>query len=57
MDAYQDVMLDIKRPSSTSSTGDKEHRMPAIKVTAMPGKHVPSGIVTTVNDFLKAVRP
>lgn len=48
-------MLDIKRSSFTSS-GDEEHKMPAIKVTAMPGKHVPTGIATTFNNFLKAVR-
>lgn len=32
-----------------------EPRKPAFKVTAMPGEHVKPGILSTLNDFLKAV--
>ncbi|KAK2765189.1 hypothetical protein FQN54_008888 [Arachnomyces sp. PD_36] len=57
LDKYQSVMLDIKEPSSSIATPIQEHKTPAIKVTAMPGKHVPTGIATTLNNFVKAVPP
>jgi hypothetical protein len=45
-------MLDIK-PNPPPSVQMPE--MAAIKVTAMPGKHVPPGMLNTLNDFIKAV--
>ncbi|KAK3070678.1 hypothetical protein LTR53_010021, partial [Teratosphaeriaceae sp. CCFEE 6253] len=49
VDFFQNMMLDIK-------TGG-EGRVPAIKVTGMPGKHVPDGMLSMANDLLKAVPP
>ena len=46
LDFFDDIMADIK------SGGEKK---PAIKVTGMPGKHVPPGILSTMNDLLSAV--
>lgn len=45
------MMVDIKKKE-----GGQSNKTPAIKVTGMPGKHVPSGIVGTLNDMVKAVR-
>ena len=36
-----------------ASNGDKGK--PAIKVTGMPGKHVPPGVLGTLNDIVNAV--
>ncbi|OBT81121.1 hypothetical protein VE02_10224 [Pseudogymnoascus sp. 03VT05] len=54
LNIYQSLMLDIK-PNPSSSSQMREFA--AIKVTAMPGKHVPPGILSTVNDFIEAVPP
>ncbi|KAK4897567.1 hypothetical protein LTR27_004711 [Elasticomyces elasticus] len=52
LDFFQNMLLDIK----TSSAGS-ESKVPAIKVTGMPGKHVPDGVLGLANDLLKAVPP
>ncbi|TLS23894.1 hypothetical protein PpBr36_08343 [Pyricularia pennisetigena] len=55
---FQDLLLDIDNTSSSSSTAAAERsRRPAIKVTGMPGKHVPPGVLSTANDVLQAVPP
>ena len=46
LDFFDDIMVDIK------SGGEKK---PAIKVTGMPGKHVPPGVLGTLNHLLSAV--
>ncbi len=55
VECFQSLFLDIA-PSATPSSSTSSRRA-AIKVTAMPGKHVPPGILTTVNDILGAVPP
>ncbi|GKT40993.1 UPF0173 metal-dependent hydrolase [Colletotrichum spaethianum] len=52
LDFFQDLQLDITRSASES-----QDKHPAIKVTGMPGKHVPPGPLSTANDFLQAVPP
>jgi len=52
LDTFQSMMVDIK--SSSQAQGSKA---PAIKITAMPGKHVPTGILSTLNDLAGAVPP
>lgn len=32
-----------------------KERVPGIRVTGMPGKHVPNGVLGAANDFLNAV--
>ncbi|TVY75777.1 hypothetical protein LSUE1_G004478 [Lachnellula suecica] len=51
LDAFQSMMVDIHQGSKDGS------KVPAIKVTGMPGKHVPPGILSTLNDLAKAVPP
>jgi hypothetical protein len=43
------MMVDL---SSLSTPG----KIPRIKVTGMPGKHVPTGVLAAANDLLNAVR-
>ncbi|EFE43486.1 hypothetical protein TRV_01748 [Trichophyton verrucosum HKI 0517] len=43
------MLIEIKSKEATSK------KEPAIKVTAMPGKHVPPGPLSTANDILKAL--
>lgn len=49
LDHFEDAILDI----SSASNG----RKPAIKVTGMPGKHVPPGPLNIANDLLNAIPP
>ena len=48
LDFFESMLVDIS-PKSRSKN------QPCIKVTGMPGKHVPPGVLGTMNDFLKAV--
>jgi len=50
LDFFEHMMVNV---SSTSASG----KIPRIKVTGMPGKHVPSGVLGAANDFLHAVPP
>lgn len=52
LDTFQSMMVDIK----PASHEQKPNKVPAMKVTAMPGKHVPPGVLGTMNDLMKAVR-
>jgi len=49
LDFFQDMFVDIK------SSGGGEGKRPALKVTGMPGKHVPPGVLGTLNDLINAV--
>ncbi|KAH7065051.1 beta-lactamase-like protein [Macrophomina phaseolina] len=52
LDFFDDMFLDVKRPAGA--------RVPAVKVTAMPGKHVPpgpAGALKAANELLQAVPP
>ena len=40
-----------------TSGADPNRKVPRIKVTGMPGKHVPPGVLGTANDILHAVPP
>ena len=46
LDFFDDIMVDIK---------SGKEKKPAIKVTGMPGKHVPQGVLSTMNDLISAV--
>ncbi|KAK4496029.1 hypothetical protein PRZ48_013298 [Zasmidium cellare] len=48
VDHFENMFLDIPTSDKTS---------PAIKITAMPGKHVPPGPLSAANDLLNAVPP
>lgn len=51
LDFFDSMMVDVNK------AGGESEKSPAIKVTGMPGKHVPSGFVGMINDILKAVCP
>jgi hypothetical protein len=57
LDTYQSMIVDIAPGSNGIDHGDSQRSFntPAMKVTAMPGKHVPPGILGTLNDLLGAV--
>lgn len=48
LDFFDSMMVDVV------SEREKD-RIPSIKVTGMPGKHVPPGPLSIANDILKAV--
>ncbi|KAK5015247.1 hypothetical protein LTR16_002348 [Cryomyces antarcticus] len=50
LDFFDSMMVDVVKIGG----GDKA---PAIKITGMPGKHVPPGVLSIANDLLKAVPP
>lgn len=53
LDFFQSMLVDIRKPD-----GSVEGKTtPAIKVTGMPGKHVPPGPLSVANDLLGAVPP
>ena len=56
LDFFDSMFVDIRKPAS----GGKEGRTPAVKVTGMPGKHVPpgpGGALRAANELLQAVPP
>ncbi|KAI1382290.1 Metallo-hydrolase/oxidoreductase [Hypoxylon crocopeplum] len=55
LDFFESMMLHIDRKDPTHAGG--YGKAPAIKVTGMPGKHVPPGPLAMANDLLKAVPP
>jgi len=57
LDTFKSMMVDIKPSSQGQSQHQLGFNVQAMKVTAMPGKHVPPGILGTMNDLLGAVPP
>ena len=56
LDHFQSCYLDIASPTPAASSSTTS-RLPAIKVSGMPGKHVKPGMLSTINDLLGAVPP
>ena len=58
LDTFQSMIVDIAPGSNGIDHGDSQRssNTPAMKVTAMPGKHVAPGVLGTLNDILGAVR-
>lgn len=55
LDFFQSMYVDIRK--SGTSQGATSKKVPAVKVTGMPGKHVPQGLLSKANDLLGAVPP
>ena len=53
VDTFDGMFLKIK-PTGGEASKDAG-RLKAVKVTAMPGKHVPPGVLGTLNDLIGAV--
>lgn len=47
LEPFQDATIDI-----TGNTSKKQAR---VRVTGMPGKHVPTGVIEKLNDLVSAV--
>lgn len=52
LDAFQEVELDIDGEDNTSAPGSA-----AVRICAMPGKHVAPGVLSVANDLLHAIPP
>lgn len=52
LDFFQSMLVDVRESESRD-----QGKSPAIKVTGMPGKHVPPGPLSVANDLLGAVPP
>ncbi|KAF2747679.1 Metallo-hydrolase/oxidoreductase [Sporormia fimetaria CBS 119925] len=61
LDFFDSLVMNIKPSSSEGEeeegSDSKKTRKPGIKVTGMPGKHVPPGPLAAANDLLGAVPP
>jgi len=55
LDFFQSMFVDIRKSGAMQRTSDT--KIPAVKVTGMPGKHVPQGLLSKANDLLGAVPP
>ena len=53
LDFWENAVIDIHSPAENNQS----ENAPAIKVTGMPGKHVPPGPLSIANDLLGAVPP
>ncbi|EHK42272.1 hypothetical protein TRIATDRAFT_295938 [Trichoderma atroviride IMI 206040] len=54
LDFFESMLLECRNSGKTEKD---ESRTSAIKVTGMPGKHIPPGPISKLNDFLNAVPP
>ncbi|KAL1588512.1 hypothetical protein WHR41_02838 [Cladosporium halotolerans] len=57
LDFFESCLVSIAQNSKNAESASNESKTPAIKVTGMPGKHVPPGPLSAANDFLAAVPP
>lgn len=55
LDFFESCLVSI--PPKTGVDNSGSNKIPAIKVTGMPGKHVPDGALSVANDLLAAVPP
>lgn len=61
MDFYEECIVDIlggKQDAGVEKgekNGEGKEKKAAIKVTGMPGKHVPPGVLGTLNEIVEAV--
>ena len=56
LEPFDSAMVRIKRSFDGQVQGQAQAKKAAIKISAMPGKHVPPGVLGSVNDLLKAAR-
>jgi L-ascorbate metabolism protein UlaG (beta-lactamase superfamily) len=57
LDFFESCLVSIPPQDKTAFSSSDSSRIPAIKVTGMPGKHVPDGVLSVANDLLAAVPP
>ena len=56
LDFWEGLIVDVHSTSSSSEV-EKDKRTPSLKITGMPGKHVPPGPLNMANELLGAVPP
>jgi hypothetical protein len=49
LDFFHSMMFDVIKED------DESKKSPLLKVTAMPGKQIPEGVLGTLNDLIQAV--
>ncbi|TRX98457.1 hypothetical protein FHL15_000531 [Xylaria flabelliformis] len=57
LDTFESIMLHIDDPKHGQLHKGGYGMVPVMKITAMPGKHVPPGALSVANDLLGAVPP
>ncbi|KAI0447182.1 Metallo-hydrolase/oxidoreductase [Xylaria telfairii] len=57
VDTFESVMLHVDGAGHGQFHAGADGKVPVIKITAMPGKHVPPGPLAVANDLLGAVPP
>lgn len=55
LDFFESLCVDVVRGSGVGQ--GRGEKVPSVRVTGMPGKHVPDGVLGTLNEYLKAVPP
>lgn len=55
LDFFESMFVDVVRGSGLGR--GRSEKTASVKVTGMPGKHVPDGVLGTLNEYLKAVPP
>ncbi|KAI0434803.1 Metallo-hydrolase/oxidoreductase [Xylaria sp. FL1042] len=55
IDTFESLMLHVNGPKQVRA--DRSGKVPTMKITAMPGKHVPPGPLAAANNLLGAVPP
>ncbi|KAM0444490.1 hypothetical protein ACHAO4_010128 [Trichoderma viride] len=56
LDFFESMLLECSASTPTDPI-NRQKRSPAVKVTGMPGKHVPPGPLSAINDILNAIPP
>jgi len=57
LDFFESCLVSVPPEKSGAASNSETSKIPAIKVTGMPGKHVPDGALSVANDLLAAVPP
>jgi L-ascorbate metabolism protein UlaG (beta-lactamase superfamily) len=57
LDFFESCLVSIPPKDDHAVLTSKSSGIPAIKVTGMPGKHIPDGILSVANDLIAAVPP
>lgn len=61
LDPFEGILMPVMNERGPAAAASSEsawpERKPAVRVTGMPGKHVPPGMLDKVNDLLGAVPP
>jgi len=57
LDFFESITLPVISPAGPTAIDKPEGKKPVVKITGMPGSHVPPGPLSVANDLLGAVPP